>query len=85
MHRTLRELGVARLDLLLMHWPDAWVPGSDKQPDTEVTIEQTWCVFCCMCAFDPVENVEWGPILRHSQAGRRIDCHLLVPFACMHA
>lgn len=41
--KTLRELGVQHLDLLLMHWPDAWVPGSDKQPDTEVTIEQTWC------------------------------------------
>lgn len=42
MHKTLADLGVQQLDLLLMHWPDAWVPGSDKDPDTSVTIQETW-------------------------------------------
>ncbi len=41
--KTLADLDVEKLDLLLMHWPDAWVPGSDKEPDAEVTIEETWC------------------------------------------
>jgi diketogulonate reductase-like aldo/keto reductase len=40
--KTLSDLGVQRLDLLLMHWPDAWVPGSDKQRDDSVTLEETW-------------------------------------------
>ena len=42
MKKTLQDLGVQRLDLLLMHWPDAWVPGSDKQRDDSVTLEETW-------------------------------------------
>lgn len=42
--KTLSALGVQQLDLLLMHWPDAWVPGSDKEPDTSVTLEETWWV-----------------------------------------
>jgi alcohol dehydrogenase (NADP+) len=29
------------LDLLLIHWPEAWVPGS-QDPDTGVSIEETW-------------------------------------------
>ena len=41
--KTLKDLGVQRLDLLLMHWPDAWAPGSDKQRDDSVTLEETWC------------------------------------------
>ena len=26
-----------------MHWPDAWQSGTEKEPDTSVTIRQTWC------------------------------------------
>jgi hypothetical protein len=37
---------VSQLDLLLMHWPDTWLPGSDpKGPinvDAEWTLEDTW-------------------------------------------
>lgn len=46
--RTLQELGCNYLDLLMVHWPEAWLPGSDIQgevkPDTEVTLLQTWWV-----------------------------------------
>ena len=28
--------------MLLMHWPDAWLPNTTEQPDDTVTIEQTW-------------------------------------------
>lgn len=38
---------VEYLDLLLMHWPDAWLPGSDVKTgnikiDTETTLVDTW-------------------------------------------
>ena len=36
------ELRCGHLDLLLMHWPDAWKPGTEHEPDTSVTIRQTW-------------------------------------------
>lgn len=39
----MKDLGCEYLDLLLMHWPDAWKPGS-QAPDDSVTIEQTWYV-----------------------------------------
>jgi len=37
------------LDLLLVHWPEAWLPGStldDYQTDAEVTLVDTWCARC---------------------------------------
>lgn len=40
--KSLSDLGVQQLDLLLMHWPDAWVPDTDKQRDDSVTLEETW-------------------------------------------
>lgn len=45
---SLNELGVDKVDLLLMHWPDAWTPDStfdSPQPDTTVTVLDTWCAF----------------------------------------
>ncbi|GLC37300.1 hypothetical protein PLESTB_001138800 [Pleodorina starrii] len=42
---SLSKLGCGHLDLLLMHWPEAWTPESSfSQPvtDTGVTISETW-------------------------------------------
>jgi alcohol dehydrogenase (NADP+) len=39
---TLRDLGCDYLDLLLIHWPDAWIPGSQEEPDNTVTIQETY-------------------------------------------
>lgn len=36
---------VSYLDLLLVHWPEAWLPGStvtDYKPD-DISIIDTWC------------------------------------------
>ena len=44
--QSLKELGVEKVDLLLMHWPDAWTPESTNdshQPDTTVSVLDTWC------------------------------------------
>lgn len=44
--QTLRELGVEQLDLLLLHWPEAWLPGSEVagpvHPDTSITLLEAW-------------------------------------------
>ena len=39
--KSIKDLNCQYLDLLLMHWPDAWCPGT-QDPDENVTIEQTW-------------------------------------------
>lgn len=42
---SLKELGVARLDLLLIHWPVAWTPESTldcHQSDSQVDLRDTW-------------------------------------------
>lgn len=39
--QTLEDLGVDYLDLLLIHWPEAWIPGT-KDIDSEVTLKETW-------------------------------------------
>jgi diketogulonate reductase-like aldo/keto reductase len=38
---SIADLGCSHLDLCLVHWPDAWLPGTEE-PDTEVTLQQTW-------------------------------------------
>ena len=40
--QSIKDLGCEYLDIYLMHWPDAWVPGSDMEPDNTVTILDTW-------------------------------------------
>lgn len=44
--KTLQELGVDYLDLLLIHWPEAWTPDSDLDgaitADEGVTLLDTW-------------------------------------------
>lgn len=39
--QSLKDLGIEYLDLLLMHWPNAWKPGT-QEVDTEVTLQETW-------------------------------------------
>lgn len=39
--RSLQQLGCQYLDLLLVHWPPSWLPGT-QEPDEGVTLEQTW-------------------------------------------
>ena len=38
---SIAELGCGYLDLLLIHWPHAWVRGT-QQEDTSVTLLDTW-------------------------------------------
>lgn len=42
--KTLKDLSCKHLDLMLMHWPDAWEPGTGDpgKADESVTIQQTW-------------------------------------------
>lgn len=46
MQQSLRDLGLAQLDLVLLHWPEAWLPGSDPNgevhPDTSITLLEAW-------------------------------------------
>jgi diketogulonate reductase-like aldo/keto reductase len=42
---SLQRLGLDSLDLLLLHWPEAWAPGSSfeaPQPDAEASLRDTW-------------------------------------------
>ncbi|KAG2487994.1 hypothetical protein HYH03_013433 [Edaphochlamys debaryana] len=42
---SLARLRLPSLDLLLVHWPNAWLPGSTPeapQPDEGVTLAETW-------------------------------------------
>jgi len=42
--KTIKDLQCHYLDLLLMHWPEAWEPNSGMpgKTDDTVTIQQTW-------------------------------------------
>lgn len=39
--KTIADIGCGYLNLLLVHWPHAWVPGTEDE-DMEVTIQETW-------------------------------------------
>jgi len=45
---SLADLGLDYVDCAVVHWPEAWLPGSDIRapetirPDTEVTLLETW-------------------------------------------
>lgn len=39
--RSIAALGCGRLDLLLMHWPVAWKPGTEEL-DEGVSLRDTW-------------------------------------------
>ena len=41
MEKSIRELGCEYLDLCLVHWPDAFLPGT-SDPDPDVTLQDTW-------------------------------------------
>jgi len=38
---SIADLGCGYLDLLLVHWPHAWKPGTEEE-DTGVTMQETW-------------------------------------------
>ncbi|KAI1209017.1 Aldo/keto reductase [Annulohypoxylon truncatum] len=40
--QSLSDLGLDYLDLYLMHWPVAFVPGGDSELDRDTTIVDTW-------------------------------------------
>eukprot|EP00808_Paulinella_micropora_P004392 g47153.t1 len=40
--QSLSKLGLAYLDVLLVHWPVAWQKGTVLCPDTGVTMQDTW-------------------------------------------
>lgn len=57
---SLSRLGLSYVDLLLMHWPEAWVPGSsfeDPKPDTEVTLAETWAAMEALVDEGLVKNL----------------------------
>ena len=78
--QSLKDLGLAHLDLYLMHWPEAWVPGTEglpeaPQPDTATTIEQTWWVHLCWdrdgaCLALEMDHGNMGPSQADRSAGR---------------
>lgn len=38
---SLADLGCGQLDICLLHWPDAWKPGT-QEADDAVTLRETW-------------------------------------------
>lgn len=45
--RSIADLGCGYLDLVLVHWPHAWVPGRQDE-DTCVTLKETWGALECL-------------------------------------
>eukprot|EP00884_Botryococcus_braunii_P023108 jgi/Botrbrau1/9481/Bobra.0252s0099.1 len=39
--KSIADLGCGYLDLYLVHWPVAWLPGTEE-PDTGVKLQETW-------------------------------------------
>jgi alcohol dehydrogenase (NADP+) len=39
--KSIADLQCAYLDLALVHWPDAWIPGTEM-PDPEASLRETW-------------------------------------------
>ena len=39
--KSIWELGCEYLDLCLVHWPDAFLPGT-SDPDPDATLQDTW-------------------------------------------
>lgn len=39
--KSIDDLQCSYLDLALVHWPDAWIPGTET-PDPEVSLRETW-------------------------------------------
>ncbi|RYP29438.1 hypothetical protein DL767_006707 [Monosporascus sp. MG133] len=54
--KSISDLGVGYLDLYLMHWPVAFVPGEGDKLDKEITIVDTWRV---------MENLVRANLTRH--------------------
>ena len=40
--KSIEDLGCEYLDLVLIHWPQAWIPGTQGDIDTGVTMQETW-------------------------------------------
>ncbi|WIA20539.1 hypothetical protein OEZ85_004932 [Tetradesmus obliquus] len=44
--QSLKDLGLQQLDLVLVHWPEAWAAGSDPEgtviPDDSISLLDTW-------------------------------------------
>lgn len=40
--KSLADLGCQYLDLYLVEWPEAWLPGT-QELDGSVSMQDTWC------------------------------------------
>jgi diketogulonate reductase-like aldo/keto reductase len=44
--QSLKDLGLQQLDLVLVHWPEAWAAGSEAKgtvtPDDSISLVDTW-------------------------------------------
>ena len=56
MEKSIRELGCEYLDLCLVHWPEAQKPGT-FEPDTGVTMQETWCAAALSWGRHPADKV----------------------------
>ncbi|KAI1488787.1 Aldo/keto reductase [Biscogniauxia mediterranea] len=54
--KSISDLGVGYLDLYLIHWPVAFVPGEGTKLDKDTTIVDTWRI---------MENFVWAGLTRY--------------------